>query len=176
VVVDKLTRYAHFVPLAHPFTALQVAQAYMNNIYKLHGLPQTIISNHDHIFTSSLWQELFCMSDTALHVSSAYHPQTDGQTERINQCLEGFLCCSVHSCPQKWALWLPLVELWYNTSHHSTLGESPFEVLYGHTPRHLGISAADCTSPDLEIWLKERATMSDILQQQLLRAQQRMKL
>jgi hypothetical protein len=175
VVVDKLTRYAHFIPLAHPFTALQVAQAYMNNVFKLHGLPKVIISDRDPIFTSTLWQELFRLSDTALHMSSAYHPQTDGTTERINQCLEAYLRCSVHSCPQKWSLWLPLAEYWYNTAYHSTLGKSPFEVLYGHSPRQLGISSADCASPDLEAWLKERAVMTDLLQQQLVRAQQRMK-
>lgn len=175
VVVDKLTRYAHFIPLAHPFTALQVAQAYMNNIFKLHGLPKVIISDRDKIFTSTVWTELFRLSDTALHMSSAYHPQTDGTTERINQCLEGFLRCSVHSCPQKWALWLPLAEYWYNTAYHSALGKSPFEVLYGHSPRQLGISSSDCASPDLEAWLKERATMTELLKQQLVRAQQRMK-
>jgi transposase InsO family protein len=91
VVVDKHTRYAHFIPLAHPFTALQVAQAYMKDIYKLHGLPKSIISDRDKIFTSSLWQELFRLSDTTLLMSLAYHPQTDGTTERINQCLEGYL-------------------------------------------------------------------------------------
>jgi transposase InsO family protein len=164
VVVDKLTRYAHFIPLAHPFIALQVAQAYMKDIYKLHGLPKSIISDRDKIFTGSLWQELFRLSDTPLLMSSAYHPQTDGTTERINQCLEGYLRSYVHSCPQKWALWLPLAEYWYNTTYHLALGKSPFEVLYNHTPRHLGISPADCTSPDLEAWLKERNTMADILQ------------
>jgi hypothetical protein len=175
VVVDKLTRYAHFIPLAHPFTALQVAQAYMNNVFRLHGLPKAIISDRDKIFTSTLWQELFRLSDTSLRMSSAYHPQTDGTTERINQWLEGYLRCSVHSCPQKWALWLPLAEYWYNTAYHTALGKSPFEVLYGHSPRHLGISATDCASPDLEVWLKERATMTELLKQQLLRSQQRMK-
>ena len=81
VVVDKLTKYGHFLPLAHPFTALQVAQLYLANIYKLHGLPTTIISDRDRIFTSNMWQELFKLTDTQLAMSSAYHPQTDGQTE-----------------------------------------------------------------------------------------------
>ena len=100
VVVDKFTKYGHFIALAHPFTALQVAQAYMDQIYKLHGLPKSIISDRDKIFTSRLWQELFKLSDTQLLMSSSYHPQTDGQTERLNQCLEAFLHCTVHACPK----------------------------------------------------------------------------
>jgi len=84
VVVDKFTKYAHFVPLSHPYTALQVAQAYVDNIYKLHGLPKSIVSDRDRIFTSHVWRELFRLTDTQLMMSSSYHPQTDGQTERVN--------------------------------------------------------------------------------------------
>lgn len=101
-VINKFTKYAHFVPLAHPYTALSVAQAYFTNNYKLHGLPEVIISDRDRMFTSKLWQELFKISDTQLLMSLAYHPQTDGQTERLNQCLEAFLRCTVHSCHKQW--------------------------------------------------------------------------
>jgi len=176
VVVDKFTKYAHFVPLSYPFTALQVAQLYMNNIYKLHGLPQAIISNRDRIFTSSVWQQLFKLSDTKLCMSSSYHPQSDGQTERLNQCLEGFPRCTVHSCPKQWSKWLSVAEYWYNTTYHSALGRSPFEVLYGHSPRHLGISdMASCSVPELESWLTERDLLTQLIKQQLMRVQQRMK-
>jgi hypothetical protein len=64
VVIDKFSKYTHFIPMAHPFTAFQVAQLYFNQVYQLHGLPQAILSDHDHIFMSSLWQELFKLSDT----------------------------------------------------------------------------------------------------------------
>ena len=110
VVIDRFTKYGHFLPLAHPFSALQVAQVFINNIYRLHGLPQVIVSDRDRIFTSTLWKELFRLSDTALHMSSSYHPQSDGQTERLNQCLESYLRCAVHACPRKWFDWLPLAE------------------------------------------------------------------
>ncbi|WVZ58303.1 LOW QUALITY PROTEIN: hypothetical protein U9M48_008586, partial [Paspalum notatum var. saurae] len=129
VVVDKLTKYSHFMPLVHPFTALQVAQLFVDQIYKLHGLPQILISDRDRIFTSAVWQELFRLTGTTLMMSSSYHPQTDGQTERVNQCLENFLRCVVHSCPRKWHKWIALAEFWYNTTFHSALGRSPFEVL-----------------------------------------------
>lgn len=176
VVIDKFSKYAHFVPLSRPYTTLQVAQAYFKNIYKLHDLPQAIISDRDPIFTSTLWKELFTLSDTKLLMSSSYHPQTDGQTERLNQCLEAFLRCSVHSFPSKWSRWLPLAEFWYNTSFQSAIGRTPFEVLYGYPPRQLGIvDPNECTVPDLADWLKERASLTAMIQQQLLQAQQRMK-
>lgn len=98
VVIDKFTKYGHFVPLAHPYFALQVAQSsYLDNVYKLHGLSQSILSNRDRIFTSTVWRELFRLTNTQLMISSSYHPQTNGQTERLNQCLETFLRCSVSS-------------------------------------------------------------------------------
>lgn len=130
------SKFAHFVPLRHPYTAASVAKVFMDNIYKLHGLPKSIISDRDRIFTSKLWQLLFKLAGIQLRMSSAYHPQTDGQTERVNQCLKTFLRCFVHACPARWIQWLPLVEFWYNTSTHSALGRIPFEVLYGYPPRH----------------------------------------
>jgi len=79
VIIDKFSKYGHFLALSHPFSALQVAHVYMDNIYKLHGLPESIISNRDKIFTSNVWQQLFRLSDTQLLMSSSYHPQTDGR-------------------------------------------------------------------------------------------------
>lgn len=129
VVVDKFSRYAHFIPLYHPFTAMQVALSYMNNVFKLHGLPTALVSNRDRIFTSNIWKELFRLTGTDLRMSTAYHRQTDGQTERVNQCLETYLRCFVNTCPTKWSKWLSLAEFWYNTSYHFTLGKAPFLVL-----------------------------------------------
>jgi hypothetical protein len=172
VVIDKLTKYGHFIPLKHPFTATQVAQLFLDNVYKLHGLPQCIISDRDKIFTSALWKELFRLTDTQLMMSSAYHPQTDGQTERLNQCLESYLRCTVHTCPNKWFRWLPLAEFWYNTAFHTAIGCTPFEAIYGQPPRHFGIStAAACAIADLDYWLQERESMTALMKQHLLQAQ-----
>lgn len=175
VIIDKFSKYAHFLSLRHPFTALQVAQIFIDQVYKLHGLPKAIVSNRDRIFTSHFWQELFKLSDTQLCMSSSYHPQSDGQTERLNQCDETYMRCLVHACPTKWTEWLPLAEYWYNTAFHTALGRTPFEILYGQQPRHLGLSTdSSSTNPDLNSWLQNRS-LNSVIQQQLLRAQQRMK-
>jgi hypothetical protein len=81
VVVDRLTKYAHFIPLSHPYTVHKVATLFMENIFKLHGLPKIIVSDRDRIFTSKLWQEVFAALKVDLHFSTAYHPESDGQTE-----------------------------------------------------------------------------------------------
>jgi hypothetical protein len=176
VVVDKFSKFAHFIALKHPFTAQSVAQLFLDNVFRLHGLPKSIISDRDKIFTSTFWKTLFKATGTTLCLSSSYHPQTDGQTERVNQCLETFLRCFVHSCPTQWRKWLTLAEYWYNTSFHSSLGQSPFEVLYGCTPRHMGLDLDSMTPvPELHSWLSNRALMQDVIRQHLLRAQDRMK-
>jgi hypothetical protein len=116
------------------------------------------------------------MAGIQLRMSSSYHPQTDGQTERVNQCLETFLRCFVHTCPSRWVRWLPLAEYWYNTSTHSALGRTPFEVLYGHPPWHLDIDiSAAALVPDLHQWLEERELMQDLVRLHLQRAQDRMR-
>lgn len=176
VVVDKLTRYAHFIPLKHPFTALDVAKAYMDFVFKLHEPPDALVSERDSIFTSKVWKELCRLTHTTLNISSARHPQTDGTTERVNQCMEIYLRCFVHNCPRRWQEWLALAEFWYNTSYHSTLKATPFEVLYGHQPRFFGIhNVADAAMTDLAKWTQDRATMLALLHQHLNRARQYMK-
>jgi hypothetical protein len=95
VIVDRFTKYSHFYPIKHPFTASTIAQVFMDNIVKLHGTPKSIVSDRDEVFTSSFWSELFKLLKTDLKLSFAYHPQSDGQTERVNQYLEMFLRCAV---------------------------------------------------------------------------------
>lgn len=134
VVVDRFTKYSHFIALAHTFTASSLAFIFLDNIYKLHGLPQSVISNRDKIFTSQFWQHLFQLIAIDQCLSTAYHPQSDGQTERVNQCLESYLRCMCSANQKRWSVWLPMAELWYNTSYHTSLGTNPFEAFYGFKP------------------------------------------
>jgi len=127
----RLSKYAHFWALQHPFTTSMVAQIFMDHVFKLHGMPHSIVFDHDPTFTSIFWQELFKLQGTQLHLSTTYHPQTDGQTEVVNKCLEKYLRCFSSEKKNQWAQWLPLVEWWYNTSYHTTTRMNPFDAVYG---------------------------------------------
>jgi uncharacterized protein YdcH (DUF465 family) len=176
VMVDRLTKYAHFIPLKHPYTATSVAKAAFNNVVKLHGMPLSIVSDRDRVFTSSFWKELFALFGTQLHMSTAYHPQSDGQTEHVNQSLEMYLRCAIHETPTKWYSWLALAEFWYNTAHHSAIGCSPFKALYKEEP-HYGLlpDLHEISNADVKDFLQERQTCSDMLKHHLERARLRMK-
>lgn len=146
VIVDRFTKYCHFVPLKHPFTAQGVAKLILDHVVKLHGIPKSIVSDRDKIFTSTFWKSLFSLMHNKMLLSSSYRPQTDGQTKRVNQCLEIYLRCDVNDSPKQWRTWLPLAEYWYNTTYHTALGCSLFQALYGYEPQlgtMLPVSAGD---------------------------------
>jgi len=177
VVVDLFSKYSHFLALKHPFRALSIAKLFMQNIYKLHGLPSALVSDRDRIFTSQLWRELFQLAGVDRRLSSAYHPQSDGQTEREIQCMEQYLRCFATAVPSKWFDWLHLAEFWYNTSWYSALNQLPFQVLYGQSPRQLGIDASStCSVDSLDDWMRKKTEMQSLIQHQLARAKNRMKL
>jgi len=176
VVVDRLSKYAHFLTLAHPYTAVTVAQLYFDHVFKLHGVPKTMVSDRDKVFVSHFWQELFRLQHVSLHLSTAYHPQSDGQTEVVNRCLEGYLRCMTGEVPHEWSLWISLAEWWYNTNWHSAIGLTPYEVVYGQPPSiHIPYIAGDSKVEAIDRSLKAREECIEMLKFHLTRAQQRMK-
>lgn len=177
VVVDRFSKYAHFFPLKHPYTALTVAKTLYDGVVKLHGLPKTMVSDHDKVFTSKIWTEVFKMVGVKLMFSTTYHPQTDGQTERVNQCLEMFLRCAISEHPKQWKSWLSQAELWYNTNFHTALGCSPFKALYGYDP-NLGVAPVvpAGTQETAVDFVEQREEHLELLKRHLLQAQATMKL
>jgi len=167
---------AHFIPLSHPYTAHSVATAFLDNIFKLHGPPISIVTDRDRIFTSTLWQKVFKSLNIKLKLSTAYHPQTDGQSERVNQCLESYLRCMVFQEPKKWAAWLSLAEWWYNTTHHTALKMSPFQALYGFPPPMINeIALPGPEDVEARDFMQEKQQILTQLKENLAQAKSRMK-
>jgi len=135
VVVDRFSKMAHFIPCTKTTDASRVAKLYFNEIVKLYGLPQTIVSDRDVIFTCYFWKTLWYMMGTKLKFSTAYHPQTDDQTEVVNRSLGNLLRCLVSDHNRNRDLILPMVQFTYNSSINRSIGTSSFEVVHGYKPR-----------------------------------------
>ena len=176
VVVDRFSKYAHFIGMRHPFSATDIAITFTTEIVHLHGTPATIVSDRGSVFLRKFWSELHKLHNTQLLMSSAYHPETDGQTEVTNRSLEAYLRCFAGDQPKCWYDFLHWGELSYNTSYHSGLGTSPFRVLYGRNPPSL-VRYGPTPTPldDLNEFLCERDRMLDLWKSHLQRAQHIMK-
>ena len=176
VVVDRLTKFAHFIPVKSNYTAVDIAKIFISQIFKLHGMPRSIISDRDVKFTSQFWKAFFDAVGTTLNMSTAYHPETDGQTERVNQVMEDMLRMYCMEQPSKWFDYLPLVEFAYNNTHHSSIGMTPFSALYGQEV----VSPATWNDPigKVEIskqMLKSMEEQTKIIKENLRKAQSRQK-
>jgi hypothetical protein len=133
VVVDKLSKFAHFIPVKSTCKSINITNIFMKDIFRLHGMPKEIVSDKDTKFTSNFWKSLMAGLDTKFMFSTAYHPQTDGKMERVNQILEDMQRIHVMHQPKKWEDYLPLVEFAYDNGYQESLKMSPFEVLYGRS-------------------------------------------
>lgn len=175
MVIDRLSKHAHFLALKHPYTTLDVAQLYLDQVFKLHGFPQSIVSDRDTVFLSEVWQSFFSLQGVDLNMSTAYHPQSDGQTEVTNRTLETYLRCMCSKAPNTWSNWLSLAEYWYNTTYHSAIQATPFEVLYGQPPPfHMPYLPGESKVLSVDRSLQKREKMIALLKHHLTRAQHRM--
>ena len=135
VVVDRLTKSAHFLPVRTDYSLDKLAELYIKEIVRLHGIPISIISDRDPRFTSRFWGKLQETLGTRLNFSTAFHPQTDGQSERVIQIMEDMLRSCVIDYEGSWDRHIPLVEFVYNNSFQSSIGMAPYEALYGRKCR-----------------------------------------
>ncbi|GJR14135.1 putative reverse transcriptase domain-containing protein [Tanacetum coccineum] len=131
VIIDRLTKSAHFLAVREDYKTEKLARLYINEIVARDGVPVSIISDHDSHFTLRFWQSLQKALGTQLDLSTAYHTQTDGQSERTIQTLEDMLRACAIDFGGNWDTHLPLVEFSYNNSYHSSVKCAPFEALYG---------------------------------------------
>ena len=129
VIVDRLTKSAHFLQVRTTHSAEILAQLYVREIVRLHGVPESIISDRGSVFTSRFWKSFQRAMGSDCNYSSPFHPQTDGQTERVNQVLEDMLRACIIDFQGSWEDHLPLVEFAYNNSYQSTIGMASYEAL-----------------------------------------------
>jgi transposase InsO family protein len=130
VIVDRLIKVAHFLSVRTTYSSAKLVELYMKRIVSLHGVPKKIVSDRGTQFTSHYWQKIHESLGTKLNFSITYHPQTDGQTERINQILEDMLRACTLQYGTSWDKSLPYAEFSYNNSYQKSLQMAPFEAIY----------------------------------------------
>ena len=176
VIVDRLTKSSHFLPAREKDSIGALSQLYVREVVRLHGVPVSIVSDRDARFTSRFWTGLQEALGTRLNLSTAFHPETDGQSERTIQTLEDMLRACVLDFGGSWAAHLPLVEFAYNNSFQASIGMAPFEALYGRPCRSplcwTEVGEAAVVGPQL---IQETTEKIKLIRQRLLTAQSRQK-
>ncbi|KAJ0907826.1 putative nucleotidyltransferase, Ribonuclease H [Helianthus annuus] len=160
VIVDRLTKSAHFLAIKETDKFSQLAVIYLKEVVSRHGVPTSIISDRDPRFVSAFWQSMHKSFGSQLNMSTAYHPQTDGQSERTIQTLEDMLRACVIDFGKGWEKHLPLVEFSYNNSYHTSIQAAPFEALYGRKCRSplcwAEVGDSQVTCPELVLETSEK--------------------
>lgn len=175
-MVDRLSKYAHFISPSHPLTASVIAQVFVDQVYKLHGAPTNIISDRDPSFISKFWREFIRQLGVEQNLSSSYHPQSDGQSEVLNRCLESYLRLFTWQYPHSWSRWLYLAEWWYNTTYLTSTNMTPYEVVYGQVPPiHLPYVPHDSCIDAIDRSITAREEMMRALKENLRKAVHKMK-
>jgi hypothetical protein len=164
VVVDRFTKMAHFTPCSKSITAEEIAQLILDGIIRLYGLLEEIVSDRGPQFASKFWRRLFELLGVDIRLSSAFHLETDGQTERTNQTFEQYFRCTVNYQQDDWLDLLSQAEFAYNNTTHASTGISPFFAHYGFHPRFSLEIPGDSVNPSVE----ERATRLGQVQHKLM--------
>ncbi|GJX41350.1 putative reverse transcriptase domain-containing protein [Tanacetum coccineum] len=176
VIVDRLTKSAHFLPIREIDPLDKLAKLYLDRIVTRHGTPVSIICDRDGKFTSNFWRTFQKTLGTSLDMSTAYHPQTDGQSERTIQTLQDMLRACVINFGKGWVKHLPLVEFSYNNSYHASIKAAPYEALYGQKCRSpvcwAEVGEAKLTGPDM---IQETTKKIVLIKQRIQAAQDRQK-
>lgn len=174
--VNRFSRFSYFIPVKQSLTAQQLAVVFNENILKLYRLPKSVVSDRDKLFTSDFWKEFFKMQGTRLQMSTTYHPQTNGQTESVNQYLESYLQCFCSTKQKEWVKWLSWAQFWHNTNWHSITGFSPYEVVYGRpSPALIQYIPITTRVQAMEDSLYNKDHMLKLLKDHHLKSQSRMK-
>jgi len=173
VIVDRFSKMAHFIPLKKT-TAPQLAMAFVKEIWRLHGLPTSIVSDRDPLFTSKFWTALMKLLDVNADKSTAFHPQTDGGTEVLNQTIEAYLRAFINWEMTNWVELLPFAEFCYNNSEHSATKTTPFYGVYGKHPTNNWPVPVIVNNPAAEDVVQNLEQLQTIMRENLKQAQTRM--
>ena len=170
VVIDRLTKMSHFIPCRKDMNTKKFKMLFINNIYRLHGLLADITTDRDTLFTSELWKETTKQLQIERKMSTAFHPQTDGQTERTNAILEQYLRAYVNYQQDNWTELLPLAEFAYNNSKQETIKHTPFFANYGYHPTYESIGhlipQENTNLSQLHDTLREEITLAQLRQKE----------
>lgn len=169
VIADRLTKQAHFVRAKKTDNSRNLANQFIENVWKLHGIPDDIVSDRGSTFTSAWWKSFLEISGTKPNYSTAFHPETDGQTERIHQTLERHLRIFCDHLQGNWASLLPFAEHAYNSTHHSSIGMTPFYANYGYNPR-LSVDIHDVSVPAARNRLEHLSQVHETCKQNIKQA------
>lgn len=173
VLVDRLTKMAHFAPTHDEVDADGTVSLFMNHVVRVHGLPDDIVSDRGSTFTARFTRAFLEALQVKQNLSSAFHPQTDGQTERTNSTLEQYLRCFINHQQDNWSDLLPMAEFCYNNTVHSSINQTPFFALYGYHPRFsFNIPRVSSSSPMAEDRLTALKEIQDDLQFHIKSAQE----
>jgi hypothetical protein len=175
VIVDRLSKMAHFAAVTTELSSKELADIFRDLIWRLHGIPYDIVSDRGTIFISQFWKELCQLLGTRIKPSTAFHPQTDGQTERTNSTMEQYLRGYVNYQQDDWTRWLTTAEFSYNNSLNKSTGISPFAANYGFNPNAIEaaeLAQAHRTSKEPQQILEQLAKLQQATREELKRSQE----